>query len=516
MQTKAIINCRVSTLEQLQSNSLNRQLTSVEKAAKKLGAIIPDDGRWSGSVSSKAGTNVTRKDLLEMLEYCKKHRSVKYAIFDEYDRYMRSVNEGPYFEVLFQQLGVKVWYASESDAFNGDDAMAKFMRSMSAYKAEGSNEERQRKSITGHRGAINQGRYTFIPKPGYIKSDKPGVHIPHPELFKPLQKSFKEVASKLYTPTEALKRLNQSEFTKHHAPWKMDKFRKFAPDPYYAGILEIKKQVSARCQKGQHEPMLTIEEHELLVQIFSNKRARINHQKHYNPQFPLNNLLLHDCVEGAKFTGSIKSNGHGGYYPKYHCRRCGKQYKRELIHEEMENTLSQLDYDDVQRDRFIAALSKVYTEKQQDNLNHIQMLTKRLHGLEEEKSKLVREYAKASETMQTDLLPEIDKVKLEIQSVTDEKESFAGLQKDFVEFIKFALEYTNKAKDDWWLMNREERLQCQQIIFPGGITFNSSRKVGTTDICPLYRLAAIKKDLRESRKSLLVELEGIAPSSTRF
>lgn len=143
----AIANCRVSSDEQLLSNSLARQEKSVFSAAARLNAEIIQV--WSGSVSSKAGTNVNRKDLMAMLETCKKNKSIKFAIFDEYDRFMRSVNEGPYFEVMFQQVGVKVWYASESDAFNGDDAMAKFMRTMSAYKAEGSNEERQRKSING-------------------------------------------------------------------------------------------------------------------------------------------------------------------------------------------------------------------------------------------------------------------------------------------------------------------------------------------------------------------------------
>src|SRR5262245_60783249 len=140
-QTLAIANCRVSSVEQLLNNSLSRQQVSVYAAADKLDAEIVQV--WSGSVSSKAGTNVNRKDLEEMLAMCKKNKKIKYAIFDEYDRYMRSVNEGPYFEVLFQMAGVKVWYASESDTFNGDDAMAKFMRTMSAFKAEGSNEERQ-------------------------------------------------------------------------------------------------------------------------------------------------------------------------------------------------------------------------------------------------------------------------------------------------------------------------------------------------------------------------------------
>jgi len=58
---------------------------------------------------------------------------------------------------------VRLWI----NAFNGDDAMAKFMRTMSAYKAEGSNEERQKKSVQGTKKAIREGRYTFPPKQIY-------------------------------------------------------------------------------------------------------------------------------------------------------------------------------------------------------------------------------------------------------------------------------------------------------------------------------------------------------------
>ncbi len=49
----AIVNCRVSSTEQLENNSLNRQRDAVLKAAENLGVKIPEDGWWSGSVSSK-------------------------------------------------------------------------------------------------------------------------------------------------------------------------------------------------------------------------------------------------------------------------------------------------------------------------------------------------------------------------------------------------------------------------------------------------------------------------------
>ncbi len=63
MNDLAITNCRVSSAEQLENNSLNRQQEAVLKAAKELGVVIPSDGQWSGHGSSKAGTNVHRKDI---------------------------------------------------------------------------------------------------------------------------------------------------------------------------------------------------------------------------------------------------------------------------------------------------------------------------------------------------------------------------------------------------------------------------------------------------------------------
>lgn len=49
----AITNCGVSSDEQLKNNSPNRQRESVLEAAKRLDVTIPEDGQWSGSVSSK-------------------------------------------------------------------------------------------------------------------------------------------------------------------------------------------------------------------------------------------------------------------------------------------------------------------------------------------------------------------------------------------------------------------------------------------------------------------------------
>jgi len=153
-QTFAIALCRVSSTEQLENNSLNRQRDAVLKAAQELDVTIPDAYWWSGSISSKQGTNIRRKDLQEALSLCKKDKRIKYVIVDEPDRFMRSINEAAFFEVTFDMLGVKVWYASDPELNKGDLA-SKLLKFTKYLSAEGSNEERQHKSIAGQTKALS-------------------------------------------------------------------------------------------------------------------------------------------------------------------------------------------------------------------------------------------------------------------------------------------------------------------------------------------------------------------------
>lgn len=295
MKYQAITNCRVSSDEQLKNNSLNRQQRAVLNAAKRLDVEIPKDGQWSGSVSSKRGKNYDRKDLKEMLEYCKKHKRVKYVIVDEPDRFMRSVDEAFAWETRFRhEVNVRVYYASD-ETLNTDDSYARMMRFMKYFAAETSNEERQRKSIEGDKTAILEGRYTFHPKLGYMKGDRPGVHVIAPEIGEIMKTILTKLANDLLTVTESLEEYNRSSYVRNgkHCPYRMDKWRKIVTDPYYAGIVEMDKQVKARNEHGLHEPMITKEQHLHIVDLVSRKRKVQNGpRKGGNPEFILNTITL--------------------------------------------------------------------------------------------------------------------------------------------------------------------------------------------------------------------------------
>ena len=340
-QILAIATCRVSTAEQELNNSLNRQREAVLVSASELGVIVPEEYWFSGSVSSKRGTNVNRKDLQAMVELCKKDKRIKYVIVDEPDRFMRSIDEAAYFEVTFRQLGVTVWYASDPE-LNKGDLSAKLLKFTKYLSAEGSNEERQRKSITGQTQALKEGRYPFSPKPGYKRGYERGIQEIHPIRGPILRKALIDIVTRRVTPTQALIDFNKTDFMMGHSAYKMDKFRKIVTDSFYAGVVEIDKQVKVYNENGLHEPLITLEQHNALIRIMKGKeKNQGGPRKNGNPKYPLNNLVYCDlCLD--KTNGRIVGYDHGNgkskvlVYEKYRCRGCGRYLSRKELHEKVE------------------------------------------------------------------------------------------------------------------------------------------------------------------------------------
>ena len=100
---QAIALCRVSTIGQLKDGNLDPQEERINKAADYLETEVIK--WWRLAVSSRKGKNVNRKDLVQMYEFCKSHKQVKYLIVDEADRFMRSIDEYYFWKVNFKEIG---------------------------------------------------------------------------------------------------------------------------------------------------------------------------------------------------------------------------------------------------------------------------------------------------------------------------------------------------------------------------------------------------------------------------
>lgn len=81
--------------------------------------------------------------------------------------------------------------------------------------------------------------------------------------------------------------------------------------------------------------------------------------------------------------------------------------------------------------------------------------------------------------------------------------------------VEYALNFMNDVKKLWLDADPDLKLRFQKMIFPDGITLNTTTHVfGTQTISPLYRYAPTKKDLSAKEKSLLVSSIGIISNSS--
>lgn len=512
----AIATCRVSSFKQLESGSLDRQLVSVTKAAEGLQVNIPEDGIWSGSVSSKNGVNYTRKDLREMLAYCAKHKSVKYLIVDEIDRFMRSIDEMFYYEVEFKnKVGVKVWYA-EDPALNSDDPFTKLRRAMKAFEAEGSNVERQRKSVKGQTAAIIEGRYPYRPRPGYRKSDIPGLHKLDSVQAPIIKSLLVRIATNLVTPTNALKEYNQSSFMTNRAKLKMDKFRPLITDPYYAGIVEMNQQVKARNEHGLHEPLITIEQHKEIIRIVESKgKNQVGPRKNGNPDFPLDNILhCHVCRKESqinRFVGFNHTNGvTSKIYTRYRCRnlKCKRYLHADNIHEQVKDCFEHEPMTPLAKRDLCDALETVWRQQEYTTHNEITRLNLYAKKIRETISNQVDAMSQPdNESIQDEIRQSITKKKqelAEIETQVGQLEQSNALDKS--KFLEFSLNYVDDLATHFFELSREKQLLCKQLVFPAGFWVDENKKVYTPEISELYRLASNKKDAEASQKSLMVRV----------
>lgn len=498
----AIANYRVSSDEQLLNNSLARQEQSVLKAANELGAEIVQT--WSGSVSSKKWANLDREDLREMLHVSKQNPNIKYAIFDELDRFMRSMLELAHFIVEFKKLEVKVVFASQPN-LKTDTASDTLLLMLEAFKAEGSNEERQRKSISGQYMALKEGRWPFPVKLGYKRGYQKGIPEVHEIHGKILQSSLMNIASRQVTPTQALIELNKSEMQKSRAPYKMDKFRKIVTDPFYAGIVEMDKQVKYRNENGLHEPLITKEQHFELLQIMdAKKKFQKGPRKNGNPHYPLSNLVSCDlCIDKAnnRYVGYNHGNGHSDkVYEKYRCRVCHRRITRQELHDKIQdyfdsNRMSQKGVNEVLR-----ALDIVWKRQEGQIEQEINRINHKIKVLNDSIANHVEAATEPSNaSIKQDILAAIERKKAEIEVLTEELEKHSQDAKDDKNrFLRFVFDLIENMGDRFLELSKEDRLRCKQIIFPAGFYLNAENNVYTPEISPLITLQTNKKDAEAS------------------
>lgn len=521
--TEAVALCRVSTSRQrTEGTSLEAQEKYIYDCAASLGAAITREP-WSLDTSSKKGVNLARKDLHEIMAYCKAHKAVKFLILDEIDRFMRSVEEYYWWKVEFKKIGVRLAYAKMPEITFEDSPMVVFKEMVAIFQAEASNHERITKTRDKMQARVAAGYYPGCPRPGYKKGEISGLHIPTEPQWTQVRDTLKEIANGTYNIDQGLKRLHERGYKTRKRGKQIDmyRFKKMLLDPYYAGIIAMSNWPVS--EHGLHQPMITVAEHEALVAIVEGKGKRFTMNKH-NPLFPFSNSM--ECVAclvaGAKhprLVGYLHNNGKVGNsrktYLRYRCRGCKLNIRQDTLHAAFnEYPLRKLE--EAITERFgvtlNASLSKIWRQAEGANISLIQGLENQLADLASKRDSLYMSLGTDSPEERENFTAALNLVKSKMTEVEGNLNRAKDREQDFLEFAAFALDVVNNWTRQWWELEHSDRQRCKQMLFPAGFALNQNKKVYTPEISIIYSGELTKTAPEEAEFTRMVTPAGFEPA----
>jgi DNA invertase Pin-like site-specific DNA recombinase len=502
---KAIALCRVSTQGQANDGNLVPQQQNVQRAADILGVDLVKV--WALAVSSRKGKNLKRKDLIEMLEYCKRFKSVKYLIVDEVDRFMRSIEEYYWWKMEFKKIGVRLVHANRPD-INPDDDRAVFDELIDVYRAEQSNNERIHKTPEKMMAKIRAGYYPSNPHTGYKTSDVPGLHLPDEPNWSAMRNSFKAMIAGECDISEGLKRATRDGLrTKNYGPKAvggktidMYRWKALMCEPYFCGVVKLADWPVVN-NNGLHKPMITPEEHEVLVAIAKNKGKRFIVDRN-NPEFLLSNEAeCADCVVANKpyprLVGYWQNNGQKKNfkrYRRYRCRTCNLGVRQEAFHAGITEELTRLLLSNEQREKLKQHMRKAWSSYEIERMERARIAFGRVQILKEKKNVAMESYlAEQDLEMKQDIKNKFEALKQEIVEAEKAVTEAQNFEKDFDEFIIYAFDIMDNLGTKWWQEDKATMRIYKQMLFPRGIQLSQDKKVYIPEISAIYRYGSNKK-----------------------
>lgn len=236
------------------------------------------------------------------------------------------------------------------------------------------------------------------------------MHVVAPEIGDLMKSILIKLSAGLLSLPESLAEYNNSNYVRSgkHCGYKMDKWRKIVTDPYYAGVVEMNRQVKARNEHGLHDPIITLEEHIRIVEIVAKrKKNQAGPRKNGNPDFPLNTITLCEkCYKKelefgrtgrhnrGKFVGFKHGNGRTNkVYKRYRCRVCGHSILRDELHGEVRKLLSLLDFTASGRRYLEEALNRVWKLEEKEDIGQMSKLKNEISNIRRVNNELIDKLA---------------------------------------------------------------------------------------------------------------------------
>lgn len=251
----AVVYLRVSTEEQVDNYSLDTQADICRKEAERRNLQISEVFREEGR---SAKTIRERPTLIDMLDYCRKHKSeVGAVIVYRLDCISRQTADYLAIRKKLAECNITLISASEP---TGDTPTERFIETMLAGFAQMDNDVRGERSRNGMRARCMSGLYNGSPSLGYLRQNSYAVK--DAETFATLKAAWELMETGTKSLRDMAKILNEQGVREKRKGHKETAIRpqtlsRIFRNKFYAGKV-VSKKYGLEVQ-GQHPLMITEE-----------------------------------------------------------------------------------------------------------------------------------------------------------------------------------------------------------------------------------------------------------------
>ncbi|MDD2251272.1 MAG: recombinase family protein, partial [Candidatus Cloacimonetes bacterium] len=252
---KAVIYLRVSTEEQVGNYSLDTQedicLKEAERQKLEVVNIFREEGRSAKTING-------RPVLIEMLEFCRKHRKeIEAIIIYRLDRISRQTADYLAIRKKLAECDIKLISATEP---TGNSPTEKFVETMLAGFAQMDNDVRSERTRNGMRARFMAGLNSGYVPTGYLNQN--GYTIKDPETFEAMKEGWDIMSTGDKTLREMVVILSEKGIYGGIKNGKKRVLRhqqlsRIFRNKFYAGKI-VSKKYGQEIQ-GQHPPMVSEE-----------------------------------------------------------------------------------------------------------------------------------------------------------------------------------------------------------------------------------------------------------------
>ena len=496
---KAVAYIRVSTVDQLDIESMETQEAKIEEYAHKEGLEIV---KWFREEGKSAKTAKKRDAMQEMLIYLARNKGkIGYTIF--YKMWRASRDAPSYYSdirAVLSGLGVSVRSATEPIS---DDPIGRYMEGMFVLGGQLDNEVKGETAKDNMSSVAKQGWWQGSPPPGYsIKKIKISVEKSRTTLVKNEHAStilnlYEAYATGQYTKADIKRMAREKRLKNVRGGWLNDtSIDRLLSQPAYAGYV-CNKHTNWEMFDGKHmaeaivSPALFDKVQRVLAQQSKQANKKDKRKIGINPDYPFAKWLM--CPNCHKnYRGSAPRSGNGAHFGRYGCgsKECvgkSKSMKSDVLHAHFADMLGNITPTE--------GVLKLYKEildrqaiKQLGNINkRLDAQRKRLGELDKERLEALRNAnsGSLSSDEKDELIAAITSDKAEILENITELEEQQQVKQSAIEY---ALNFMHDVQRLWVDADPDLKIRFQKMIFPEGLTFDTTTLAfGTSAISPLYR-----------------------------